>query len=256
MRERGEEDPPGRGEGRERRDRPRGTNPRVFLRVEIRGKLDAKVKAEGRLEIELYADTVPRTSENFRCLATGERGRDLSFTNCMFHSIVPGLMAQGGAISVGGGQGTPPQGRSIYGETFADEGFSRRHDARGVLSMANSGPNTNNSQFQLMFGRAAQLDKRHVVFGRVVRDEDGILDSIEQAGSRSGVPRSMVSIVDCGEVGGRSVAAAKSRSRSRKLPSRVQFRSDGLVDYRTTARSSRPAGGRQYASFSDIGDRR
>jgi len=220
-----------------RAQKHKGPNPRVFFQIEVRGKLNAKLLASGRLEFELFADTAPKTSENFRCLATGEKGRELSFANCMFHSIVPGLMAQGGAISVGGGQGRPPEGRSIYGDTFADEDFSRRHDARGMLSMANTGPDTNNSQFQLMFEKAAHLDKKHVVFGKMTRDEGGILDSIEQAGSKSGVPKSMVSIVKSGEIGGMT-ADTRSRSRSRSLPHRVQFRSGGRVDHKAQRNNS------------------
>jgi cyclophilin family peptidyl-prolyl cis-trans isomerase len=225
-----------------------GPNPRVFLKIEIRGKLNGKLHNSGRLELELFADSVPKTSENFRCLVTGEKGRDLSFANCMFHSIVPGLMAQGGDITAGDGSG----GRSIYGDTFADESFSRRHDARGVLSMANSGPNTNSSVFQLMFDRATHLDKKHVVFGKVTRDDDDILKQVEQTGSRSGVPKNMVSIVECGEIGGDSISSTKrSRSRSQKLPSRVQYRSDGLVDYKR-----HKSDGRKYSSMSDIRGRR
>jgi cyclophilin family peptidyl-prolyl cis-trans isomerase len=227
-----------------------GPNPCVFLQIEIRGKLNGKVHASGRLEFELFADCAPKTSENFRCLVTGEKGRDLSFVNCMFHSITRGLMAQGGDITAGDGSG----GRSIYGETFADENFSQRHDARGVLSMGNSGPNTNNSQFQLMFARATHLDKKHVVFGRMTRDEEGMLKHVEEAGSRSGLPQSMVSIVECGEIGGKSISASRrSRSRSRRLPKRVQLMNSGLISYNSRTPSSE---GRKYSSMSDIGGRR
>lgn len=242
--------------------RHRGPNPRVFLQIEIRGKLNGKLQASGRLEFELYADSVPKTAENFRCLVTGEKGRDLSFANCMFHSIIPGLHAQGGDITAGDGSG----GKSIYGETFTDEGFVNRHDSRGILSMANRGPNTNNSQFQLMFERASHLDKKHVVFGKVSRDEEGIMKHVEAAGSRSGVPKSMVSIVECGEVGGESISSTKrSRSRSRSLPRRVNYRSDGLIGYSRNHGKERSSGdgssrskgsdGRKYSSMSDIGGR-
>lgn len=235
---------------KERAPRHRGPNPRVFLQIEVRGKLNGKLTASGRLEVELFADTVPKTAENFRCLVTGEKGRDLSFANCMFHSIIPGLCATGGDITVGDGSG----GKSIYGETFADEGFSRRHDSRGMLSMANSGPNTNTSQFQLMFEKTAHFDKKHVVFGKVTHDEEDVLKAVEHAGSRSGLPKSMCSIVECGEIGGsgKSISAAKrSRSRSQKLPSRVKYGRDGLIDYKPRG-SNQLRDDRKYSSMSDM----
>eukprot|EP00913_Durusdinium_trenchii_P035066 g32803.t1 len=99
-------------------------NPVVYLDIEVRGpagygERHGRVEASGRLEIdawmhvrsafpeELFADVVPRTAENFRCLCTGERGRDLSFKGCTFHRIIPGFMAQGGDITHGDGTGRP-----------------------------------------------------------------------------------------------------------------------------------------------------
>lgn len=118
-------------------------NPVCFLDIEVHapagyGERHGRVEASGRLEIELFADVVPRTAENFRCLCTGEKGRDLSFKGCEFHRIIPGFMAQGGDITHGDGTG----GRSIYGPSFADESFARLHARANILSMANSGPNT------------------------------------------------------------------------------------------------------------------
>jgi len=205
-----------------------GPNPRVFFDIEIRGKLNAKVQSSGRLEFELFADAVPKTVENFRALCTGEKGRDLHYANCQFHSIVPGVCAKGGDITNGDGSG----GKSIYEATFPDESFKLRHDARGILSMANTGPNTNTSQFQLTFDRAPQLDRKHVVFGKMVKDEKGILKKMEEAGSKSGLTKSMVSTVVCGEIGGKNrPAKLRSRSRSRSLPTRVAYR-DGRIDYK------------------------
>lgn len=232
--------------------RHEGPNPRVYLQIEIRGKLNAKLQASGRLEFELFMDSVPKTAENFRALCTGEKGRDLSFANCMFHKI-DHSMATGGDIVVGDGSG----GKSIYGGNFEDEGFSKRHDSRGVLSMANTGPNTNNSQFQLMFERASHLEKKHVVFGKMTKDGEDILKSVEQVGSRSGVPKSMVSIVECGQIGGKHITAERrSRSRSPDLSKRVKYSSDGLIDYKSSKRSKPEDSGRQYSSMSDIKHRR
>lgn len=201
--------------------RRKGPNPRVFFEIEIRGKLNGKLEASGRVEFELFADSVPKTAENVRCLCTGERGKNLHYENSTFHRIVPGLLAQGGDITFGDGGGADGggcgSGRSIYGDTFADEGLTRRHERRGVLSMANTGPNTNNSQFMIMFAAAPQLNGKHVVVGEMTKEEDDILRRVEACGSRSGRVHSMVSIVRCGELGaaGRPRAASRSRSRGR-----------------------------------------
>ena len=128
-------------------------NPVVFLDVRI-GK-DAKPR---RIVLELWADRCPKTAENFRCLATGEKGRGrmglpLCFTGVPFHRIIPGFMAQGGDITHEDGSG----GESIYGGKFEDErrGLQLPHDSAGLLSMANSGPASNGSQFFVTFGWVA-----------------------------------------------------------------------------------------------------
>ncbi|CAN0032939.1 unnamed protein product [Pylaiella littoralis] len=171
--------------------------PQIFMDIRIG---DRKV---GRMVFELYADVVPRTSENFRALCTGERGvskktnQRLHFKDSIFHRIIPGFMAQGGDFARGDGTG----GESIYGEKFADENFVRSHQGRGLLSMANAGPDTNGSQFFITFGTAPHLDGRHTVFGKLVEGMD-VLDIMEKVSTGGNDrPKLPVTIDDCGQVG-------------------------------------------------------
>lgn len=170
------------------------SNPQVFFDITIGGN------PAGRIVIELFADTTPRTAENFRALCTGEKGvgkqgKPLHFKNSTFHRVIPGFMCQGGDFTRGNGTG----GESIYGNKFADENFQRKHHGPGVLSMANSGPNTNGSQFFLCTAATSWLDGKHVVFGQVVEGMP-VLSTIEAVGSQSGKVSKPVVIADCGQL--------------------------------------------------------
>lgn len=169
-------------------------NPKVFFDILI-----GKAKA-GRIVMELFSDAVPKTAENFRSLCTGEKGigragKPLHYKGSAFHRIIPDFMCQGGDFTRGNGTG----GESIYGEKFEDENFTKKHTGPGILSMANSGPGTNGSQFFICTSKTSWLDGKHVVFGKVV-DGYSVVQAMEKVGSQSGKTSSTVSIGDCGQI--------------------------------------------------------
>lgn len=147
----------------------------------------------GKIEFELYDEVVPRTARNFRALCTGEKG--FGYQGVPFHRIIPNFMIQGGDTDFAGGFG----GRSIYGPKFADENFLKRHDRPGLLSMANSGRNTNGSQFFITTAECPWLDGKHVVFGEVASGMD-VVREIEAYGTRSGRPTARIIVEESGEL--------------------------------------------------------
>jgi peptidyl-prolyl cis-trans isomerase A (cyclophilin A) len=116
---------------------------------------------EGKFKVKLFADQAPRTVENFVSLAEGTKSGKPFYDGTIFHRVIPDFMIQGGDP-----QGT---GRGGPGYQFADEFHPElRHSKGGILSMANSGPNTNGSQFFITVAPTSWLDNRHTVFGEVV----------------------------------------------------------------------------------------
>ncbi|KAJ8598357.1 hypothetical protein CTAYLR_003023 [Chrysophaeum taylorii] len=144
----------------------------------------------GRVHVELFEEVVPRTCENFRALCAGE---GLHLEGSRFHRVVRDLMVQGGDITNGDGTG----GESIYGARFADESFALKHEPY-CLSMANCGPDTNNSRFFITLRKCPRLDGRHVVFGTVT-DGREVVDAIGKvAVDRADRPLVDVVIAACG----------------------------------------------------------
>jgi len=122
---------------------------------------------KGNIEIQLFADRVPKTVENFVTLT--EKG---FYDGLKFHRVIADFMVQGGCPQ-GTGTGGP-------GYTFEDEFHPElKHDGPGVLSMANAGPNTNGSQFFITHVPCPWLDGKHAVFGKVLSGQD-VVDQIAQ----------------------------------------------------------------------------
>ena len=112
----------------------------------------------GAITVELYTTHAPKTCQNFTTLASRNY-----YNNTVFHRIIPGFMIQGGDPT-----GTGRGGSSIFGDKFEDEiRGDLKHTGAGVLSSANSGPNTNGSQFFITLAPTPWLDGKHTIFGRV-----------------------------------------------------------------------------------------
>lgn len=189
----------------------------VFLDVGM-GHDAENMRHVGRIKLELYTDVCPRTCENFLQYCTGQATdpatrAPIGYKNCPFHRVLKDFMVQTGDFLHGDGTGSA----CVHGgATFADEpaGLALRHDRPGVLSMANSGPDTNGCQFFLTCKRAEWLDGKHVVFGRVLDDggpaggaasDGGMLtvrriESAPTHGDGGGRPRVPIVITGCGEL--------------------------------------------------------
>ncbi|XP_012735608.2 NK-tumor recognition protein isoform X1 [Fundulus heteroclitus] len=182
----------------------------------------------GRIVFQLFSDVCPKTSKNFLCLCTGEKGtgkvtgKKLCYKGSTFHRVVKKFMIQGGDFTEGNGRG----GESIYGGYFEDENFILKHDRAFLLSMANRGKNTNGSQFFITTKMAPHLDGVHVVFGLVISGFE-VIKKIEKLKTDSASrPYADVRVVDCGQLITKSAndVLEGKRKRTSSLNSNDSFR--------------------------------
>jgi cyclophilin family peptidyl-prolyl cis-trans isomerase len=158
----------------------------VYFVIQIGNNKPEKIK------FKLFDKIVPRTCNNFRKLCKTKK-----YKHTIFHRIIQDFMIQGGDYENMDGTG----GKSIYGDAFPDENFYLKHDKPLLLSMANSGPNTNGSQFFITTNKTPHLDGKHVVFGEVVKTTKSKklikkLNNIETNGNDN--PRAKCEITNCG----------------------------------------------------------
>jgi cyclophilin family peptidyl-prolyl cis-trans isomerase len=162
------------------------SNVYVYLTIAIEDQFKDNIL--GNVIIKLYNNT-PITSKNFLELC-----RNKKYTDNKIHRVIKDFMIQMGDITNNDGTG----GYSIYGEKFSDENFENKHYRSGIVSMANSGPNTNGSQFFITTVEAPHLDEKHVAFGEVVDGMDTVFSVENQITNTKDEPVQKCFIKDCG----------------------------------------------------------
>ncbi|KAG0741703.1 hypothetical protein G6F57_003683 [Rhizopus arrhizus] len=160
----------------------------------------------GIIEIELFEKDCPKTCENFVSLCKGGKigkssKKPLHYENTKMFRLVPGFVVQGGDVTRGDGSG----GDSIYNGKFNDEkpGLAKKFDRKGLVAMANSGKNSNTSQFFITLGdKHSQFDKingKYVIFGQVSKGFE-VLDEINKVSETQEQPQETITITNCGEL--------------------------------------------------------
>lgn len=181
----------------------KGNGPECFLDFKI------GTKGVGRVLVKVYMDRTPLAAENFRVLCTGEKGssqtgKQLGYRSCVVHRVVKDFCIQAGDYTRGDGTGGlsiyPPN--STHGDMwgkFKDETFMK-HDRKGLLSMANNGPNRNGSQFFITMRALPHLNGKHVVFGEVIDGMDVVEEISKLQTDARQRPLTRVIIAGCGEI--------------------------------------------------------
>lgn len=131
--------------------------PGVLSKEELTGKKAVIITNKGKIEFEIYSDA-PKAASNFIFLT-----KDGFYDGLTFHRVVPGFVIQGGD-PFGNGTGGP-------GYKFEDEPVTKKYD-RGIVAMANAGPNTNGSQFFIMLADTPSLPPNYTIFGKVISGQE------------------------------------------------------------------------------------
>jgi cyclophilin family peptidyl-prolyl cis-trans isomerase len=152
-------------------------------------EIKANNKSLGRIEIELYDNIVPKTTNNFRTLC-----KQKMYLNCPFHKLVKNNFISGGDFINRNGDG----GKSIYGENFEAENFNIKHDKKGIITMICKDKKLCNSQFSILFKEDSTFDNKHVAFGCIINGLDLIRQLNVIQTDFNNVPNSACIISDCG----------------------------------------------------------
>ena len=189
-----------------------------FLKVSIAGSPDPEP-----IVIQLFPKVVPQTCRNFVSLCNGSlqtsrKSPQPTYKGCEFHRIIPNFMVQTGDFERF--DGTGGYSPIAPGKSFRDESFALSHSAEGIVSMANSGPHTSKSQFFITVKATPHLDKKHVVFGKVIKGMSVVhrMTTVELQNDRP-VSMQKIVITDCGigfDKEGREENIQDKQSKSKK----------------------------------------
>ena len=195
-----------------------------FLKVSIGGEILKDIV------VDLDTQNYPKTCESFLSLCcnddrTSSKNPKPTYRGCEFHRVVPAFCVQAGDWErFDGTGGFSP----LYGRNWKDEHGSNKHDREGVVSMANSGPNTNGSQFFVTLKPTPHLDGKHTTFGRVVSGMESVRKMVDVERGAKDRPVSLQKIVieDCGRLASNkdSEPAKKSRKRDKKRDKKKRHR--------------------------------
>jgi cyclophilin family peptidyl-prolyl cis-trans isomerase len=146
-----------------------------------------------KIKIELFKNIVPKTSENFRCLCTGEKGDNLNYKGKIFDKLIKNFIIQGGKID-------KENNISIYGKNFENENYYYSHSREGLLSMANKSYDSNGSEFFITLKDSIWLDGKNVVFGQIIEGINIIKEFNNIEIDNNDTPKIPIIIDDCGEI--------------------------------------------------------